>query len=90
VKTGGMGKARETTEILANFQRDMRRFLYYQSYKTSLPFGEFLKPSVRTTQTCLKSFGLDELLESDAIKVILEGVLDDRDFFVERKLVLVA
>ena len=74
----------ETIEIPAEFKRNARRFLYYQLYKTSLPFGEFLEPSVRTTQTRLKSFGLDELLESDAIKVILEGVLDGWRFFVER------
>lgn len=72
----------EMIEIPAEFKRNARRFLYYQLYKTSLPFGEFLEPSVRTTQTRLKLFGLDELLESDAIKVILEGVLDGRDFLL--------
>ena len=30
--------------------------------KHRLPFGDFLEPSVRTTQTRLKSFGLDELM----------------------------
>ena len=73
-------------EIPAEFKRNARRFLYYQLYRTSLPFGEFLKPSVRTTQTRLKSFGLDELLESEAIKVILEGVLEDGDFLLKEML----
>jgi len=73
----------ETIEIPPEFQRNARRFLYYQLYKTSLPFGDFLEPSVRTTQTRLKSFGLDELLESDAIKVILDGVLDGGDFLLK-------
>jgi hypothetical protein len=31
----------------------------------------------------LKSFGLDKLLESDAIKVILEGVLEGGDFLLK-------
>jgi len=31
----------------------------------------------------LKSFGLDELLEADAIKVILDGILDDGDFLLK-------
>ncbi|MGD8406420.1 MAG: hypothetical protein PVJ21_22375 [Anaerolineales bacterium] len=75
--------AAETIEVPAEFKRNARRFLYYQLYKTSLPFGDFLKPSVRTTQTRLKSFGLDELLESDAIKVILDGVLDGGDFLLK-------
>jgi len=73
----------EEIEIPAEFKRNARRFLYYQLYKTSLPFGEFLEPSVRTTQTRLKSFKLDGLLESDAIKVILEGVLADKDFLLK-------
>jgi len=76
----------ESIEVPAEFQRNGRRLLYYQLYKTSLPFGEFLEPSVRTTQTKLKSFGLDKLLEADAIKVILDGVLKKKDFFVEGKL----
>jgi hypothetical protein len=75
-----------TIEVPAEFKRNARRFLYYQLFRTSLPFGEFLEPSVRTTQTRLKSFGLDELLESDAIKVILDGVLGDGDFLLKEML----
>ena len=48
-----------------------------------MPFGDFLEPSVRTTQAKLTSFELDELLESDAVKVILEGVLDGGDFLLK-------
>jgi hypothetical protein len=73
----------EMIEIPAEFKRNARRFLYYQLYKTSLPFGEFLEPSVRTTQTRLKTFRMDALLESDAIKVILEGVLEGGDFLLK-------
>jgi hypothetical protein len=73
----------EKIDVPTKFKRNARRFLYYQLYKTSLPFGEFLKPSVRTTQTRLKSFGLDALLESDAIRVILEGILDGGDFLLK-------
>ncbi|HCK67125.1 MAG TPA: hypothetical protein DHW49_12750 [Anaerolineae bacterium] len=72
----------EKIEIPTEFKRNARRFLYYQLYKTSLPFGEFLEPSVRTTQTRLQTFDLNVLLESQAIKVILEGVLNDKDFLL--------
>jgi len=75
----------EAIEVPAEFRRNARRFLYYQLYKTSLPFGEFLEPSVRTTQTRLKPFELDELLGSDAIQVILEGVLEDGDFLLQEQ-----
>lgn len=72
-------------EVPAEFKRNARRFLYYQLFRTSLPFGDFLEPSVRTTQTKLKSFALNELIESDAIQVILEGVLEDGDFLLKEK-----
>lgn len=75
----------EKIDVPAEFKRNARRFLYYQLYKTSLPFEKFLEPSVRTTQTRLKSFGLDALLESAAIKVILDGVLGDGDFLLREK-----
>ena len=72
----------EKIEVPPEFKRNARRFLYYQLFRTSLPFGDFLEPSVRTTQAKLKSFELDELLESDAVKVILEGVLEGGDFLL--------
>jgi hypothetical protein len=74
--------AAERIDVLPAFKRNARRFLYYQLFRTSLPFGEFLEPSVRTTQTRLKSFGLDELLESETMKVVLEGLLKDGDFLL--------
>ena len=72
----------EKVAVPAEFKRNARRFLYYQLFRTSLPFGEFLEPSVRTTQTRLKSFGLEELVGAEAVKVIMEGVLNDGDFLL--------
>src|SRR5512139_3133934 len=48
-------------DVPLEFKRNARRFLYYQLFRTSLPFGDFLEPSIRTTQTRLKSFVLEEL-----------------------------
>jgi hypothetical protein len=73
----------EKIEVPAEFKRNARRFLYYQLYRTSLPFGDFLEPSVRTTQTRLRSFGLDELVKSNSIKVIQEGMLEGGDFLLK-------
>jgi len=75
--------AAEKIEVPAEFKRNARRFLYYQLYRTSLPFGDFLEPSVRTTQTRLKTFSLDRLMQSDAVQVILDGVLKDGDFLLK-------
>ena len=73
----------EKIDVPAEFKRNARRFLYYQLFRTSLPFGDFLEPSVRTTQTRLKSFELHQLLESKAVKVILEGLLKRGNFLLE-------
>jgi len=75
--------AARTIEVPTDFKRHARRFLYYQLFRTSLPFGDFLESaSVRTTQARLRSFGLDELTRSNAIKTILDGILEDGDFLL--------
>lgn len=73
----------ETIEVPPEFQRNARRFLYYQLFRTSLPLGDFLEPSVRVTQTTLKSFSLESLVESNTIRVITKGVMDGGDFLLE-------
>jgi hypothetical protein len=59
--------------------------LYYQLFRTSLPFGDFLEPSVRTTQARLKSFDLDELSpeKSKAMAAIFDGLLNEGDFLLK-------
>ena len=51
----------EAIDTPLEFKRNVRRFFYYQLFRTSLPFEEFLESSVRKTQARLKSFELDEL-----------------------------
>ncbi len=79
--------AAPTIEVPPQFKRNARRFLYYQLYRTSLPFGDFLTPSVRTTQTRLKSFDLEALSpeKSAAIKAIMKGLLEGGDFLREEE-----
>lgn len=74
----------EKIDVPPEFKRNARRFLYYQLFRTSLPFGDFLKPSVRTTQTRLKSFGLDVLSpeHSKAMEAIFDGMLNNGDFLL--------
>ena len=77
--------AAEKIDVSAEFKRNARRFLYYQLFRTSLPFGDFLEPSVRTTQTKLKSFELDQLSpeRSKAIAAISDGLLNNGDFLLK-------
>jgi hypothetical protein len=72
-------------QVPAEFKRNARRFLYYQLFRSSLPFGDYLEPSVRTTQTRLKKFELDMLSpeKSAAIRVIMKGLLENKDFLLE-------
>ena len=73
----------EKIEVPAEFPRNARRFLYYQLFRTSLPFEDFLEPSVRTTQARLKSFGFESLLKSEGIRAILDGLLNNGDFLLK-------
>lgn len=77
--------AAHSISVPAEFKRNARRFLYYQLFKTSLPFGKFLEPSVRTTQTKLKSFGLEELVSAESVKVIRDGILNRGDFLLDNR-----
>lgn len=75
----------EKIDIPPEFKRNARRFLYYQLFRTSLPFGDFLEPSVRTTQTRLKSFGLEKLSpeNSKAIEAVFDGLLNNGNFLLK-------
>lgn len=72
-------------EVPAEFKRNARRFLYYQLFRTSLPFDGFLEPSVRTTQTKLKTFAFEELSpeRSKAMEAIFDGLLNNGDFLLK-------
>ncbi len=75
----------ETIEVPPEFKRNARRFLYYQLFRSSLPFGDYLEPSVRTTQTRLKLFELNMLSSenSPTLKVISDGILGGGDFLLK-------
>lgn len=73
----------EKIDVPVEFKHNARRFLYYQLYRTSLPLGDFLEPSVRVTQTRLKTFDLDDLLKSKSMQAILNGLLKGGDFLLE-------
>ena len=75
----------EKIEIPTEFKRNARRFLYYQLYFSSLPFGEYLDTGIRTSHGLLKDFDLERLSpeNSPAIKTILDGVLNEGDFLLK-------
>jgi len=74
--------AADTIEIPAEFRRNARRFLYYQLYRTSLPFGDFLESGIRGTHARLKWFNPHSLPESAALQTVTRGLLQDGDFLL--------
>ncbi len=74
----------ESIHVPVEFKLNARCFLYYQLFRSSLPFVDYLEPSVRTTQTRLKGFEIEMLSpeKSTALKAILDGVLDGGDFLL--------
>ncbi len=71
--------------VPAEFRRNARRFLYYQLFRTSLPFGEFLEAAaprgyVRVRPETLK---LLRAGKSPAIRAVLDGILRGGDFFLD-------
>jgi hypothetical protein len=72
-------------EVPADFRRNARRFLYYQLFRTSLPFGDFLERGILPVNARLKSFDPALLLpeNSVAIAAVTKGLLGDGDFLLE-------
>jgi hypothetical protein len=66
----------ENIEIPPEFKRNARRFLYYQLYRASLPFGDYLTEGHRMGMVHLGSFSWRDLLpeNSPTMKVLIEGI----------------
>ncbi|MEI6290134.1 MAG: hypothetical protein WCP19_06845 [Chloroflexota bacterium] len=74
--------SQDSIDIPAEFKRNARRFLYYQLFRTSLPFGEYLETGIRSTHARLKWFFPINLLNSPAIQTITKGLLENGDFLL--------
>ena len=74
-------------DIPAEFKRNARRFLYYQLYRSSLPFDSYLTTSVYPSLTRFKDFSWQQLLpqHSVAIATILDGLLHNGDFLLKER-----
>jgi capsule polysaccharide export protein KpsC/LpsZ len=68
----------------AEFQQNARRFLYYQLYRTSLPFDEYLEEEVRPGFVRLRAFPWQSLSSdhSPTMRTILDGVIHQGDFLL--------
>ncbi len=64
------------------YQKNARRFLYYQLYRASLSFDEFLEVGPRQGFVLLKEFPWQALLpeNSATMQILLDGVLNQTPF----------
>ena len=72
--------------IPPEFKRNARRFLYYQLFRSSLPFSDFLEEDgIWPGFVRLKKFFPQSLTSSasPSIKAILKGVLENGDFLLD-------
>jgi hypothetical protein len=75
----------EKVDVPPEFQRNARKFLYYQLFRTSLPFDRYLTTSYHPSFTHFKDFSISDLLpeNSPAMKAILDGILHNGDFLLK-------
>lgn len=75
----------EKIDVPLEFCRNARRFLYYQLFRTSLPFGDFLERGILPVNARLKRFDPSQLLpeNSVALATVTKGLLADGDFLLE-------
>jgi len=78
--------AADEVEPLPEHRQNARRFLYYQLFKTSLPFDCFIEEDeIRQGYVQFKEFSLDALSpeRSPVFKILIEGLLGAGDFLKE-------
>jgi hypothetical protein len=74
----------EGIETPPEFQRNARRFLYYQLFRASLPLKDYLRTGPRPGFVQLRAFSWKELLpeRSPAIQAIVDGILNGNPFLL--------
>jgi hypothetical protein len=67
------------------FLENARKFLFYQLYRSSLPFDKFLTEHSAPGYVQLIPFDLDKLKPggSDVIDVLVKGILDSEEFIIK-------
>jgi hypothetical protein len=73
-----------TIQLPPAFQRNARRFLYYQLYRTSLPLNAYLEPASRMGFVKLQPFSWKQLLPENSVtmQVIQDGILKRKPFLL--------
>jgi hypothetical protein len=72
-------------EVPADYIENARRFLYYQIFKVSLSYEDFLESLPRPGYVRLKPFNWQQLSPeySQTIRILVDGILHDMPFILE-------
>jgi hypothetical protein len=79
--------AADRIAVPPEFSENARKFLYYQLFKTSLPFDGFLTGSEHPSFARFKKFDRKKLLpeNSPALRTFIKGMLQAGDFLLEEE-----
>jgi hypothetical protein len=74
----------EKISIPPEFKRNARRFLYYQLYRSSLPFGNYIQSTHLPGFVSLRGFPLQKLSpgQSPTFRILLDGILHGKPFLL--------
>jgi hypothetical protein len=78
-------KSPKPIETPVEFRRNARRFMYYQLFRASLPFGDFLENQPRPGFVQLRQFSWQQLspARSPTIQVLVDGILHGKPFLLK-------
>jgi hypothetical protein len=76
--------AADTLLLPEEFRQNARRFLYYQLYRASLPFDQYLETGARPGFVKLKNIHWSQLLPQNdrTMQVLTNGILEDKPFLM--------
>ncbi|HCC79387.1 MAG TPA: hypothetical protein DEP80_07260 [Anaerolineae bacterium] len=72
--------AADRVQVPPKFSENARRFLYYQLYRSSLPFNEFLEPSLVPGVIQLKKSNWKAIANSPVMKTLVQGLVEQTPF----------
>lgn len=80
----GMLRA-DKIDLPASFQTEARRVLYYQLFRTAIPFSGFLEEADRPGLVLMKKFTPQDLLadNSATARIIVDGILRGQPFLMD-------
>ena len=73
-----------TSEVIlpGEYRRNARRFLHYQLFRVSIPYGEFIQPGSRAGFVTLSEFDYQELTNHPAIDTVVGGIIETKSTFL--------